>query len=222
MQSKSHRTFRLCILVIGIAFSISAVAVYTHARALRRSRNWQPIMLPVSLASGIIRTPTLGPDLDGDYEIDIQFEQTSNIVKLSCLVGNDRFDPNGCKGKSDLIDIAWKLYSGGQVIQAGNAGDDPSIEFSNPLVERTIGHFRAQKGQHYILVLDVKRDASELNVASPKVMIRVPRGTAGDYGAGVALEVFTASILAVVGLMFLGGAFGLTTRISRRVRSAPR
>jgi hypothetical protein len=212
----------ICLLVAGAFLLFLAVGLYAHSRVLEHSRSWEPLILPISLSSGSIRTPELGVNLSGDYEIELQFEQVPGIKNLGCSVGNARFNPNGCAGHSDLIDIAWVLDSNGQATQTGSSDDNPSVDFINPIVERRIGRFTARKGQNYVLIVQVKRDASELNIARPKLVVRVPRPTSGDFGAGVALEKLVAAILLILGLILIAaGGFGLRRRVSGQVVRPP-
>jgi hypothetical protein len=207
MRSNPIVRARSVILILGAILLVGAVSTYIHALDLEHSRNWQPLAYPVSLVPGTIATPNLGNDLSGDYEIGMAFQQTPSLDKLACLVGNGRFDPNGCSGISDMLNIEWSLVDNGKIVQKDSSDDNPTIEFSSPEVYRRIGRFKAQKGHEYALTLNVVRDAAALNVAHPRILVRVPRTVSKEYGAGAAVEKFLAALLALLGIILLVGAY---------------
>jgi hypothetical protein len=198
----------------GVILLISSACAYVYGLASERSRSWQPLILPVSLIQGEIRSQQLGPDLSGPYEIDVDFEQGTNLDKAECLEGNVRFDPGRCKGTSDLIDISWQLFEGTNLIQHGESADNPSIEFSYPRVERRIGRFSAQRGHDYVLALNVRRDASELDITHPRIKVKVPRDVSKDNAAGVEVEKLLATTLGILGALMI--APSLVRQFKRR------
>jgi hypothetical protein len=87
---------------------------------------------------------------------------------------------------------------------------EPRVRF-----ERTIGTFRAQKGHRYTLVLNVNRDASELNSANPKVVVQISRGYWEDHAMGVGFGKLFAGISGLIGMTILAGTFAFL-RAQRR------
>jgi len=195
------------IALLGLAFLIAAG--YFYVRSVRDDGlNLQPLALSVSLTPGTIRAPEFETDIDyWNYEIAIDFETKLGIHQMECLIGGET-NPDRCSGISNLIDISWELYEGERFVLDGNSGN-PSGMFSETgvLYERTIGTFRAQKGHHYALVLHVKRDASELNSANPKILVQIPRSYWEDHAMGVGFGKLLAEILGLIGLAILIGVF---------------
>lgn len=188
-------------LWIGIGFFGLAAMLYAKSLADEHGRNWKPLMLPLSLSQGVIKTPELGADLDGNYEILIQFDKKIGFNQMECFLGTvtpKGVRPSWCKGIPNLIDISWSLFEGQSVISEGDSGYYPGGVWSDK-VERHIGVFRAQKGHRYTLVLNVKRNASELNIANPQLVIMVPQDEGEGYGALIAIENLGALTLALIG-----------------------
>jgi hypothetical protein len=200
---------------IGVAFLIAAASLYIES-IRDQSLNLQPLSLPVSLASGTIRTPEFTTDIDHwDYEISTDFDTKAARQRMGCLIGGEA-NRDRCNDIPNLIDISWELFDGERIAFDGNSGDTSGMmEEPGVRYERAIGTFKAQKGHHYTLVLHVKRDASELNSANPRVVVQILRGYWEDHAIGIALGKLFASILALVGITMLGGIFAFR-RFKRR------
>jgi hypothetical protein len=189
---------------IGVALLIIAARLYAHA-AVYEHHNWVPLTLPVSLEPKTIRTPQITTDFDGDYEILIELEKIHDFHKMECMLGDPY--PNTCKGIPNLIDISWRLLEGEgeNVVSQGDSGDYLGAAWS-ATVERMIGKFRGQVGHNYVLVLHVKRDASELNAGRPRIKVQVPLlGAPKDYGAAAYVQRMFASMVGLVGAIILVG-----------------
>jgi hypothetical protein len=196
---------------IGVAFLIAAAFFYIQS--IRDERlNLQPLSLPVSLISGTIRTPEFTADIDHwDYEIATDFDTKVDRQRMGCLVGGEA-NRDRCNSVPNLIDISWELFEGERIAFEGSSGDTPGMmEEPGVRYERTIGTFKAQKGHHYTLVLHVKRDASELDSAHPRIVVQILRGYWEDHAVGVALGKLFASISALVGITILGCTFAYFT-----------
>jgi hypothetical protein len=61
--------------LIGAAFLAGSALMYARAVACERNHNPQPLVLPISLAPGTIRTPEIKIELNRDYDIVIDFEE---------------------------------------------------------------------------------------------------------------------------------------------------
>jgi hypothetical protein len=151
-----------------------------------------------------------------NYEIAIDFETKLGMHQMECLIGAET-NPDRCSRIPNLIDISWELYEGERVVFEGDSSDSSGmLTVPALLYERRIGTFRAQKGHHYALVLHVKRDASELNSANPKILVQIPRGYWEDHAMGVGFGKLLAGILGLIGMAILIGAFAFLrpTRMS--------
>jgi hypothetical protein len=203
----------LCL--VGVALLIAAVCSYVQATR-DEALNLQPLSLPVSLVPGTIRTPEFKTDIEyWDYVIAIDFEEkTGSSPRIKCNLGLADSDRAYCQGMPKLIDISWKLFEGERTAAEGNSGSSPAW-VSGSTVERTLGRFGARNGHRYTLVLDVKRDASELDVANPKVVVQIPRGYWEDHAMGIGFGKLFAGLSGLVGVTILAGTFAFR-RLQRR------
>jgi hypothetical protein len=184
---------------LGVAFLIAAG--YFCIQAIReKALNLQPLVLPVSLVPGTIRTPEFKTDIDyWDYEIAIDFETKVDRQRMDCFLGGEA-NPARCKGIPNLIDISWELFEGERVASKGNSGNTPGMTWEPAILyERTIGIFRAQKMHKYSLVLHVNRDASDLNIANPKIVVQILRGYWVDHAMGIGFYELLATVSGLMG-----------------------
>lgn len=194
---------RSAVAILGLVFLLAAVFPYVNSRMLARSRDWHTVSTPLSLRSGTMQNVHLGNDLDGKYEIDIEFQEVGTPERLGCLAGNAQFDPIHCVGAPDIVDVSWQRYENERLVQEGNSAEYPGVVFSSPIIERRIGQFSAIKERDYSLVVNVKRDAGQLDSAHPTIKVQVPMDVLEGYYAGVAIEQIEAIILCFVGVLIV-------------------
>jgi hypothetical protein len=193
--------------IVAASFLVGGACLYAQAVSREHAHNWEPLTLPVVLRPGTIRIPDIATDRDGEYDIVVDFEEKYDIRTMECLLGIDltgTVDPNRCKHLPTLIDISWKLMDGGKLVSEGDSGNNPSYDWSST-VERSLGEFKGQTGHRYTLVLDVKRDAAQLNAANPKIKIEVPRGISKDYAVGTYIQKLEAIVMGLIGVSILLG-----------------
>ncbi len=149
----------------------------------------------------------MATDLDRNYDIVIDFQGLSiQSRKDRCLLGADTAISTRCEDFPSVIDISWKLFESDKLVSEGESEKNPGASWSGT-VERSIGKFEGHEGHRYTLLLEVKKDASGLNTANPRIKVQVPRGLWEDYGAGIFLEKLEAKILAIIGTLVLIGVF---------------
>lgn len=149
--------------LIGAAFLAGSALMYARAVAWERNHNPQPLVLPMSLAPGTIKTPEIKIDLNWDYDIVIDFEENP--------LRDERID----------VDIAWQLWDGTTTAAQGSSVNKPWQDWGGT-VERTLGRFKGKAGHRYTLTLQVNPETSPLNHASPILKVQIPRGLWEDLG----------------------------------------
>jgi hypothetical protein len=202
-----RRVATVVALLVCMSCLVGSGWIYRRAGVWERTHNLQPLVLPISLNPGTITTPEIRTDLDHNYDIVIDFQRLSiQSKKDRCLIGGDTDTPGSCEGFPSLIDISWKVFEGDKMISEGQSEKNPGASWS-ATVERSIGKFEGHAGHRYKLILEIKKDASSLNTANPRLKVQVPRGLWEDYAAGIIIEKAEASILAIIGVLILVGAF---------------
>ena len=204
-----RRVATVVALLVCTSCLVGSGWLYRRAIVWEWTHNLKPLVLPISLNPGTITTPEIRTDLDHNYDIVIDFEGLSiQIKKDRCQLGADTDTPGSCEAFPNLIDISWKLFEGDDRILEGQSEKNAGALWSST-VERSIGKFEGHEGHRYKLILDIKKDASSLNTANPRLKVQVPRGLWEDYGAGIFIEKTEAGILAIVGVLILTGTFFL-------------
>ncbi|MFZ1974953.1 MAG: hypothetical protein WAU89_19060 [Candidatus Acidiferrales bacterium] len=191
-------------VIVALMLIVSAVVM--GEIATRHTPNWVPMRLLVSLKTGTIHTPEFAVDRDGIYEIVIDLENKFGIEKMQCLLGTANRDSPQCVGVPDLIDISWTLFEGNEAITTGNSQNSPGLIQSDTLT-RYLGTVTCQRGHRYSFTLEIKKDASDLDVAHPTIVVEVPYGDFKDYGVGVAIRKAEAWSLGILGIVLFVGLF---------------
>ena len=199
---------RSILVVLGLLFILAAFFPFRESGILARARDWHTVVAPLSLRRGAVQDISLGNELSGKYEVDIEFEEIPHFEKLTCLVANAPSSFPNCDGAHSILEVTWKLYRDRTVVGEGSSNDDPSVWFSHPIIIRRIGQFTAAKGHDYHLIVSVNRDAAELDVAHPKTTVRVPMDILEGYYAGAALEqILAAGLFCIGGLIAIGAVY---------------
>jgi hypothetical protein len=158
----------------------------------------------VSLRAGSSQKIDLGSDLSGKYEINIEFEEAPIAGKLDCPAGKAPLGQYDCVAAHEIFETAWSLYENQTLVRDGSSSDSPSVLYSPPIIIRRIGQFTAVKDHDYSLVVSLKHDAAKLDVAHPKITVRVPMDVLEGYYAGAALEqIFAAGLFCIGGLIVI-------------------
>jgi hypothetical protein len=189
-------------LLAGFGLLIVGVYLYLNVQASQFSQSPRPLVLPVSLRVGTIRTPEIAADLGRSYDIAVDLTRDA-------VVGQGRTLP------SSLVSISWELFDHDKLIAEGDS-EKAIWETHADTVEGIIGKFEGQSGRTYHLVLHVTRDASELDAANPRVIVQIPRGLWEDYGAGLFIRKVKAFIVGITGIVIVV----LIALMRRRSRAA--
>jgi len=210
---------------IGIILSISGACLYGSV-VYSSNVHFSALTLPVSLAPGTVRTPTFMTDFEENYIITLDFDRQSGIDKIGCFLGSPALHPEMCEGVPHLINISWTVFQGERVIAQGDSSREVGTLFSYPedaagkitggsrprqlapvmytdVIQRTIGGFRAAKGQRYTLALEIKRDASALQEAHPQLVVRIPPDRNEHYALESWWQGTRSVLLGLVGLVIL-------------------
>jgi hypothetical protein len=190
--------------------------------------NPQPLVLPVSLKPGNVTTPPFPIDIDQwEYQVDLQFdprfERVPTIQRFladgkavfaktrrspllegtMCLLGAE---PNAdtCDGIGSVIDISWKVREGSDVVAGGSShAFGYGYEQAGNQVVRTLGTFRGRRGHSYTLLMEINRDASELDVTNPRLVVHVPYSSWNDMAMANGFLEICAVVSGLFGLALL-------------------
>lgn len=195
-----RRRIEASFVLIALCLLISGILIRRPGASLEP--NWVPMVYATSLKMGTIRTPEFTTNRSGVYEIEINVENKYGIQKMQCLLGATDNYPAQCDGIPSLIDISWTLLDTDRVVATGNSHDFSGLAQSDSL-KRFLGTVNCQAGHHYSLVLDIRRDASALDVANPRIVVQTPYGYFEDYSVGAWMRKIETRTLGIVGIALL-------------------
>lgn len=219
-RPKRHQYVALVLLALaGVVYS-------THPAAVD-IRPWKPLDVPIQLKVGRVHTAEFEAGLGTNYRLLVESERRIEFKRLECLLGMvDWQRAQTCADAPEMIDIDWSVLHDGQVAATGSSRNS-SGGFYSRTVAREIGRFAARKGQHYAVVLDIRRDGGELSTTDPKLLVQTDPGEWKDAVVGFALtsmlRTIGIAIFAIAGLLtlILTPLFGWLYRLYQRRKRAP-
>ncbi len=132
-----------------------------------------PLNIPISLATGHVRTPEFKTTGSYPYAIEITARTVLPPTELSCKLGISEGPqyPVDCN-KEPLIEADWTVWSGGNVVAHGSSRDLGKEGYCRGnTFGRLIGGFKANKHKTYVIDLNFTRDGSALAIADPHLVV---------------------------------------------------
>ena len=183
--------------------------------------------MPIQLKVGRVHTDVFEAGLDTNYRLLVESERRIEFKRLEYMLGMvDWRRAQTCADAPDMIDIDWSVLHDGLVMANGSSRNSWGGFYSGT-VAREIGRFAARKGQHYSVVLDIRRDGGELSATDPKLLVQTDPGAWKDAVVGFAL----ASLLRTIGIaifviaglltLVLTPLFGRLYRLHQRRKKRP-
>lgn len=172
----------------------------------RKTRNLEPVNLPLPLGAGQSLTSEFKLNFDGLYFIEIEAEHTIPLDRLHCLLGVEA-DPVQCKSTPSVIDATWVLSSAGQELRQGSSREPYSAPVLTNGVARVIGEFQGIAGTSYKLRATFATGVGDLAAAHPRLKVKVADIAHVDLQTSQALVYATALMCGFFGLSLLGIAY---------------
>lgn len=199
MKSNKNLKAPLLMLSIGIAILGSALVVgYWY--------KWEPVSFAIDLRPGITtRSPLFSINLTTNYLIELEVERNSPFEQLNCLLGvGEAIGLGKCQTTPSPVYLRWSvLSSSGELVAQGVSEHEHDGAWSSTTIDRTIGSFRGDKGNEYLVQVESLKDASVLAPTNPRITVRVhPFESKGHYvvaGVGMAF----GFVIAIMGLLWL-------------------
>ena len=161
MRWPLHRKIGLGMILVGIA-PLVCVTFMMH------SHNWTPLESPVLLVPKEFRSPDFKTDLNGRYLVSLVFDKLPSVSREQCLMGFPPISNGGCESQGKTLDFDWRIVAEeGTIIESGSY--EPR-SFSG--TEVAFAEFQGKRGRSQRVVLDLHRDAGELNTAHPRLVIQ--------------------------------------------------
>jgi hypothetical protein len=193
MQMKTKAGLALVILGIGIS------GVWSW---WKKTRNFAPVNLPISLSTGQSIISEFKLNFDGLYLIEIQAQKTVPLETLDCWMGLE-VNPARCKGMPPAVAANWVLLSNGREICRGSSRNEHSAAVVSATVSRGIGEFQGQAGQEYELQVTFMADGTSLAAAHPRLKVAVASIAYADLQSARVLVFSMAFICVLFGMILV-------------------
>jgi hypothetical protein len=190
----------------GLALVILGLGILGAWTWWTKTRNFEPVNAPVSLAAGQSVSTEFKLNFDGLYLIEIQLEKNIPLDTLDCRMGIE-MDSTRCKDITPAIAANWILSSKGQEIRRGNSTDEHSATLESETLNRGIGEFQGKSGHEYKLQVAFTGAGSSLAPAHPRLKVSVASIAHTDLQSASVLVFSMAFICALFGAILLAIAY---------------
>jgi len=186
------------ILAIGIA-------LYGISLLMGDWYRWIPASFSIDLRPSISNSPSFRVNLSTEYLIELEVERNMPFEQLNCILGVDltpKYREQRCRAIPSPIDLKWQVFSSGVLVAEGTSQYQHSGGWGST-ISRTIGRFRGNKGQEYIVQVESLKDASVLAPTNPRINVGVHPIESKSYYVTAQLVSWVALVFGVVGLLWL-------------------
>ncbi|MGA2754973.1 MAG: hypothetical protein ABSE53_14530 [Terracidiphilus sp.] len=133
----------------------------------------EPIVLPISLATGTtVRTPEfLVKNIE--YRIGIRVNRGLPFGQLTCMMGSST---HHCEmAHFDLVlEAEWKVLDGDHVVAEGTTkGSLGQMAWSDSFMDRFLGDFVGEANKKYTVEVKITKDGTSLNEFNPRLVVRM-------------------------------------------------
>lgn len=206
---------------LGLALVILGVLPYAAMQTwvILQQRTWTALRYPLRLRAGSRSSPDFTTRASTGYRILLEFDRRIEFQRMECLLGLEDWQADEkCRNIPEAVDVSWRVLSDGRPNAAGSSRDVRGGSYSDTIAKE-IGRFDARSGQHNVVLLDIKRDGSELDPASPRLVVQVYPGYWEGTIILLQLTFFGAVLVGGTGVAILGGR--LLVGAIRRLSSIP-
>ena len=130
----------------------------------------EPIIIPITLDSGTIRTPPF-PVRSTGFALSIRLEKRIPFHELNCKMGLNESFLQVCH-EDPLLAIDWKIWDGDRLVRSGSLrGRDHGGAWAKDSIDRYMGGFEGERNKAFIIELTTTQDGGILKTCNPKLII---------------------------------------------------
>jgi len=123
---------------------------------------------PIPLNEGVWRSQEF-PVGKHDYHVWLIVDRRMPLEKLDCDLGPPR--PNHVCETPPLLDLEWKIWNGTESVKNWSAKPIRADAWSEAETSCLFGGFEGKRNGHFVLELNVKKDAGSLKDLRPRIEI---------------------------------------------------
>lgn len=190
---KSKATVAFCLLLF-----VAAGGLWIDGTWGTDFDKYTALKLPLKLRTGTIRTPEFTVDIDEMFFVGIVAQRTVPFDRLECMLGICNPCPrDDCEPTDPLVVADWRVLEDDSLVASGD-GSFEGGGWGYREIERDIGYFNAKAGSSYILELNVRKDAVELDQANPVLIVQTHAAAWTGEHIYASLKRQTAKLLALI------------------------
>lgn len=155
---------------IGAIFILIATTCYGAWKYWEETRTWEPLSMPICLSPGHLRSKEFRINVEATFIVQVEVERKIDSDQVRCWLGIEI-----CADTHSILHVKWVLSDAGKPVARGNSDQIHYGEGGIESLNREIGAFLVEKGDHYVLDLDVLDDGSLLNFGNPRLETEVSR-----------------------------------------------
>jgi hypothetical protein len=162
---------------VGIGLALAGIFAYGTFLLFEATVVDHPVLMPVSLSAGEVKTPEFRIYESQFYNIGIEVKRRLPLEVLNCMLGisTGPLDPTNC-GKRPLLQADWRLWSNGEIVGQGSSESHRGGGWGNDNVECVFGNFRGERGKKYVLVVNFEGDGASLAITDPHLKVAIGAG----------------------------------------------
>src|SRR3989344_3338615 len=198
MKLKKNLKAPLLMLSIGIAIlGCSLVVGYWY--------KWEPVSFAIDLLSGITtRSPTFSVNLTTNYLIELEVERNLPFEQLNCLLGiGEAVELEKCQATPSPVSLKWSVLSPSDKQVAQGISEQEHGGGWGTTISRTIGSFRGDKGNEYLVQVESLKDASVLAPTNPRITVRAHSMQSKTYYVVAGVGMAFGFVIGIMGLLWL-------------------
>lgn len=157
---------------VGILCGCVGIAGLIASYIVSNWYEWTPASFPISLRPGVSKSQSFRLNLTDSYQISLKVKRVVPPERLRCILGIRTGTDSVCAPNSSVVKIRWSVLASGGLVAYGESEDDVPGTWGDE-VERPLGTFRGEKGAKYVVTIVSVIDGSELDMASPRVVVGV-------------------------------------------------
>jgi hypothetical protein len=208
---------------LGFIFICVGIASYGGWILWLSTRANRPVIIPISMAVGHVRTQSFKVNRNAIYEVEIEVQKTIPFDSLNCLLGTAMARTSTtwqeCPDRPSVVKASWVLTSNGQTVARGSTDTFKSASWGNDSISRVLGQFHSQSGRPYVLDVDILADGTSLGPGNPHLKVEVSSVVYEDESVETVILFLLTIVPVLIGASLLLVSF-VRNRAARRLTAA--
>jgi hypothetical protein len=160
----------------GLLVLAGGLVCYALLLSWQHLRKYTLVDMPVYLEKGRVYQQSFEPSTTAHYDVEIAAQQKLPRDVLECLLGTSgtkmRSYPVGCDANRSTLNVFWQITEQGRTVATSGSKNIGALLAQNE-TSKVWHEFQLSAGKAYVITLTVLTDGGRLNVANPKLRMRM-------------------------------------------------